>query len=265
MTWSLSLALLSWALLIWVLYFFQQVLGGFWKYQKALLPVGGENVDMTLGIQNTYVKDNQFTTDLVNWMYEQAEKSNKAKNSDQGNMDKAITSRMDSNMTSFYSRYYKLAKDKKETTATRSVRQTVLDMIKEYQKASDNGYVTSAQKTVYDVIKSTGETDNLPGVMPSTIKDVNDKTHTLSDMQYVEYQTDYNRLYWEYATDYISKASTAEAKEKALAKAKRDAKEEATNRVLKRIGAPTQKWGGSKSNSWGSSNSNWGSWGNSWD
>ena len=26
MTWSLSLALLSWALLIWVLYFFQQVL-----------------------------------------------------------------------------------------------------------------------------------------------------------------------------------------------------------------------------------------------
>lgn len=246
-------------------YFFQQVLGGFWKYLKALSPVGGENVDLTLGVQNTYIKDNQFTTDLVNWMYEQAEKSAKAKNSAPGNMDKAIAARMDSNMTSFYSRYYKLAKDKKETTATRGVRQTVLNMIKEYQKASDNNYVTPYQKAVYDVIKATGETDNLPSVMPSTIKDANDKTHTLSDMQYVEYQTDYNRLYWEYATDYISKASTAEAKEKALAKAKRDAKEEATSRVLKRIGAPTQKWGGSKSNSWGSSNSNWGSWGNSWD
>ena len=218
-------------------YFFQQVLGGFWKWQKALLPVGGENVDKTLGVKNTYVKDNQYTTDLVNWMYDQAEKSTKAKNSNPGDMDAAITAKMDSNMTTFYSRFYGLSKDAKETTATRGARQVVLDMILEYQKATDNGSLTPAQRAAYAVAKKQGETENLPSVMQTTVKDGDGKTHTLSSVQYVEYQTDYLRLYWENVEANLD-TSAADAQQIATLKAaKQIAKEEATRRTLARIGA----------------------------
>lgn len=218
-------------------FFFQQVLGGFWKWQKALFPVGGENVDFTLGVQNTYVKDNQYSTDLVNWMYDQADKSAKKKNSNPTDMDAAITAKMDSNMTTFYSRFYALSKDKQETAASRGARQTVLDMILEYQKATDSGATTAAQRAVYDVAKKKGSTDVLPSVMQTTVKDGNKKTHTLSPAQYVEYQTDYLRLYWEHVEDGY-RASMSDAEKAAFLKnAKTVAKKEATNRTLARIGA----------------------------
>ena len=218
-------------------YFFQQVLGGFWKYQKALLPVGGENVDKTFGVQNTYVKDNQFTTDLVNWMYDQADKSAKEKNSNPADMNAAITAKMDNNMTTFYSRFYSLSKDTKETTASRGARQTVLDMILEYQKATDSGATTAAQRAVYAVAKKQGNTEALPSVMQTTVKDGNERTHTLSSVQYVEYQTDYLRLYWEHVEDGLSASMSDAEKAAVLKQAKAVAKEEATNRTLARIGA----------------------------
>lgn len=218
-------------------YFFNSVLGGWWKSQKALFPVGKENVDFTLGVQNSYIKDNQYSTDLVNWLYDKAEASQKAKNSDSGNMEKAITYKMDSNMTTFYSRYYKLAKNGAETTATRTTRQTVLNMILEYQKAADNGKLTAAQRAVYAVCERQGSTENLPSVMQSTIKDGNEVPHTLSDVQYVEYQTDYLRLYWNYVEANLNPRDT-QAQQAAVLKAAKDvAKQEATNRVLARIGA----------------------------
>ena len=217
-------------------YFFQQVLGGFWKWQKALLPVGGENVDKTLGVKNTYVKDNQFTTDLVNWMYDQADKSKKAKNSDPGNMEKAITAKMDSNMTGFYSNFYGLAKDVTETPQIRGARQSVLDMIREYQKATDSGATTAAQRAVYAVAEKQGSTENLPSVMDTTVKDGNGKTHTLSPVQYVEYQTDYLRLYWESVESNLNTSATDAQQIAVLKSAKQIAKEEATRRTLSRIG-----------------------------
>ena len=216
-------------------YFFNSVLGGWWKYQKALFPVGSENVDLTLGVQNSYIKDNQYSTDLVNWMYNQADASAKAKNSDSKNMDKAITAKMDGNMTTFYSRYYALAKNSQETAASRATRQTVLDMIREYQKATDLGATTKAQEAVYAICKKQNSTELLPSVMQSTVKDGNDVMHTLSDMRYVEYQTDYLRLYWEYVEDNLHGKQTDAEKAAVLKAAKTVAKEKATNRTLARI------------------------------
>jgi len=218
-------------------YFFQQVLGGWWKAQKALFPVGSENVDYTLGVRNTYVKDNQYSTDLVNWMYDKADASNRAKKSDPTDMDKAITATMDSRMTDFYSRYYKLAKNQRETTATRATRQTVLDMITEYRKASDTGSLTAAQRAVYELCEAVGSTDNLPAVMPVEVKDGNGAKHALSELQYVEYQTEYNRLYWEHVEDTMLGAGTTAEKNAVLKAAKDVAKTQATDRVLARIGA----------------------------
>lgn len=218
-------------------YFFNSTLGGWWKAQKALFPVGKENVDLTLGVQNTYIKDNQYSTDLVNWLYDKADASRRAKNSDQKNMEKAITYKMDDNMTTFYSRYYKLAKNQPETTATRATRQIVLDMILEYRKSADTGSATKAQDAVFAVCDKEGSTEFLPSVMQSTIKDGGGTPHTLSDVQYVEYQTDYLRIYWENVEQNLTGVKTDAEKVAILKSAKEVAKEQATNRTLKRIGA----------------------------
>lgn len=223
-------------------FFFQQILGGWWKSQKALFPVGGENVDYTLGVRNTYVKDNQYSTDLTNWLYDRADKTARAKNSNPTDIDKAISAKWDSNMTSFYGKYYKQAKNKSETTATRATRQTVLDMIHEYQKGIDSNYKTKTQKAVEKVCKEQNSTEYLPSVMSVTVKDANDKEHTLSDIQYVEYQTDYLRLYWETIEDSLPEAQSASERARIVEAAKRVAREKAQANTLKRIGAGTSKF-----------------------
>lgn len=217
-------------------YFFNAVFGGFWKTQKALFPVGGESVDKTLGIQNTYIKDNQYSTDLVNWLYDQAELSAQKSNSDPDDMDKAIQKKMDSNMTSFYSRYYALSKNVPETTASRGTRQLVLDMIREYQKATEQGSTTRAQEIVYDVCRESGSTKYLPSAVQQSIKDTNGVSHTLSDAQYVEYQTDYLRIYWETVESAASMSSSMEERKEAILSAKSVAEDAAKSRALKRIG-----------------------------
>lgn len=228
-------------------YFFQQILGGWWKTQKALFPVGGGNVDYTLGVRNTYIKDNQYSTDLTNWLYDRADKTARAKKSNPTDIDKAISAKWDSNMTQFYGTYYKQAKNKSDTTATRGTRQLVLDMILEYQKGIDNDYKTKTQKAVEKVCKEQNSTEYLPSVMPVEVKDGKDKKHTLSDIQYVEYQTDYLRLYWETIEEALPDAQSATERAQIITAAKRVAKEQATARTLNRIAAPssdfTKKYG----------------------
>ena len=223
-------------------FFFQQTLGGWWKNQKALFPVGEENVDYSLGVKNTYVKDNQYSTDLTNWLYDRADATARAKSSNPTDIDKAISAKWDNNMTSFYGKYYKQAKNKSETTATRGTRQLVLDMIREYQKGIDNGYKTEGQKAVEAVCKKENSTEFLPSVMPATVKDGNDKKHELSDVQYVEYQTDYLRLYWEMVEDCLPDAKTDAERAEVILAAKKVAREKATERTLARIGAPKTKF-----------------------
>ena len=92
-------------------FFFQQTLGGWWKAQKALLPVGSENVDLTLGVQNTYVKDNVYSQDIVNRLYDYAEASGQKSKSHPDDIEAAIMAKRDANMTEFYSRDLKRSKD----------------------------------------------------------------------------------------------------------------------------------------------------------
>jgi len=219
-------------------YFMQQVLGGWWKGQKALFPVGEKNVDWTLGVGNTYVKDNQYSTDLTNWLYDRKDTTERAKNSDPNNIDKALAAKWDSFMTDFYGTYYKKAKNT-DTTATRGTRQLVLDMIREYQKGIDGEYKTEWQKAVEAVCIKKGSTEYLPSVMPGEVKDGKGKKHELSDVQYVEYQTDYLRLYYEMIEETMSDSMSTEAKANILEAAKNVAKQRATERTLQRIGAPT--------------------------
>ena len=219
-------------------YFFQNTLGGFWKAQKAIFPVGEENRDWSFGIQGSYIKDNQYSQDLTNWLYDQAEKSSQAKKSDPANMDKAIAAAMDDRMVEFYSSYNKLAKNTPDTVVNRGTRQTVLDAIYEYRKAHDHNITTDAERMAYGVCKELGGTELLPSCLPVTVKDGDEKTHSLSASQYVEYQFDYNRLYWEYVEDMLSPSQSADERAAVLRAAKTLAKEEATNRILSELRAP---------------------------
>ena len=222
-------------------FFFQQILGGWWKYQKALFPLGEKNVDYTLGVGNTYVKDNQFSTDLTNWLYDRADATTKSKNSNPDDISKAITAKWDSNMVDFYGTYYKKAKGDPKSTAARGTRQLVLDMIREYQKGIDGNYKTSWQEAVEKVCEDKDSTEYLPSVMSGEVTDGNDKKHALSDVQYVEYQTDYLRLYWEIVEETMSTKMTTAEKANILTSAERAAREKATERTLKRIGASVPK------------------------
>ena len=222
-------------------YFFSQVLGGWWKSQKALFPVGGENVDYTLGIQNSYIKDNLYSNDIVNRLYDMAEKSQQAKNSDPGDIDKAISAKRDSNMTTFYSRYNSISKNS-SGTASRGTRNKVIETLYEYEKAAEANDYTRAEKAVLDVVRAAGDTGTyMPSVMNTVVKDGNGKQHSLSDVQYVEYQTDYLRIYYEIIEDALPAAKNAAERAAIVKHAKETAKNTATDRTLARIAAPAVK------------------------
>lgn len=214
-------------------YFFGQVLGGFWKSQKALFPIGGENVDLTLGVQGTYVRDNQYSTDLVNTLYDMKDGAEKAKNSDPTNMEKSVRFKWLNNMTTFYSRYSKLSKNVAKSTQSRATRQTVLNMIAEMNKSASSGQRTSLQEEVEQLCIKNNTTELMPSVMPDIIKQ-DGAAYPLTDSQYVAYQTEYNSLYWEFAGDALGNSKGMPSVTIVLA-AKARAKEEATNRTLKRM------------------------------
>lgn len=225
-------------------YFFNNVLGGWWKYQKALFPVGEENWDWTLGVKNTYIKDNQYSQDLVNWLYDKAEKTSQTSKSDPDNISKKITAKTDSNMTTFYGNYNKLSKSDTKSTAARGTRQLVLDMIREYQKATDNKSQTDAEKEVYAICEAHGDVDILPGVMNTSIKDADGKEYTLSAVDYVEFQTDYLGIYWESVSQALDGVKGDAQRYSVLKSVKDAAKEQAKVRALKRMGAKTTTaWG----------------------
>lgn len=229
-------------------YALQQTLGGFWKYQKALFPVGSENVDLTLGVQNRYVKDNQYSTDLVNRMYDRAAASDAAKKSDPMNNRKAVAAAMDSRIKDFYSNYYSVAKN--NTELQRGTRQEVLNILLEYEKESEHGYQaddpasannyihTPTHAAICEISVREGDTALLPSTMNVKIKDGNGVEHLLSDVEYVEYQTDYLRRYYEYIEDTLPKAKSEKQEAAIIRAAKNYAKDGAQDRVLKRIGAP---------------------------
>ncbi len=215
----------------------KSVFGGFWTTQKALLPVGEAERDFFLGVANTYVKDNQYSTDLINRIFDRAESSQKDFKSDPSDISKSITAKMDSKQTEFYSTYSKLAKNTPESDSARRTRQTVLDIMYEYEKAAEAGYKTHAQSAVYAVIEATGATELLPSVMNPYVKDSSKKQHDLSAAQYVEFQTDYNALYWNYVEDHLEPSMSIREKTAVIRSAKEIANAVAKDKALKRNGA----------------------------
>ena len=218
-------------------YFFQNTLGGWWKNQQALFPMDNSNVDYTLGVASTWVRDNLYSTDIVNTMYDNATAAKRAANSDPDNGGKAAWNQQCNQMATFYSRFYGLTKGN-SGEQTRISRRTVLDMISDFNDSYGNGNETPEQKAVYDIVRSTGNTAILPVAMQTTIKydSLSGKQEIeLSPDAYVEYQTEYNALYWEraviLATRYANHPETAAEKIEAM---KKEVREQATESALRR-------------------------------
>ena len=219
-------------------YAFGQLLGGFWKYQRALFPVGEANIDYSLGVKNTYFKDNQYSNDIINWMYDNADKSSRAAKSDPDNIDKAIANKLDNSLKEFYSSYYGLAKGKPETKQRRATRQDVIDIIYEYRKAVEGDYYKKIINDVKEFCKKVGDESYLPAVMQTKIKDGKKKEHELTDSQYVEYQTYYLTTYWDLAEDSLRGVGNDKKTAAILKEVQTVAREEATNKMLASMGLP---------------------------
>ena len=213
----------------------QQTLGFMWKYQKAVFPVDASRRDATLGVKNRYVKDNVYSQDLVNWLYDKKDQSEKDHANNKADVGKAITAKTDNAMTTFYARFNSINKGNTNADSQRAARQTVLNMIDEYRTSSDAGAETRTQSLVYDIVRKSGATELLPSTMQTYIN-AGGARYDLSDSQYVEYQTLYNGFYWTLAENALTGNLSDVEKRKYLRQIKELAKEKASDKIMRRAG-----------------------------
>ena len=228
-------------------YFGKNVLGGYWTYQTALFPVNdGKGVkgkrDWTLGVKNTYNKDNIYSQDLANWMYDKADESSMYAKSYPDNKTYLLESSQDSALTSYYSRAMGLVKDNADSAEYRIVKQSLLDSIKAYQKKSDRNAWTSSEKSVQSFVKKTGNKNVLPGALNTEITDSEGKKHSLKGREYIQYQKTYEQAYWKYVKEqFAGKKFSDEDAAQVLSTIKKTAKDVADATILKQKGVKVAK------------------------
>ena len=171
----------------------KNLLGGFYQWQQALLPVGGEP-DLSLGVASKWVKDPLYSTDITNRMYDRRDKLERMKNSHPGDMEIATEYRTVKDMATFYGRYYSLAKTEEETPHSREIREAVLDMIMGIEQ---NANKDPAYAFMLGVIEHEGSTECMPTVLDTTLKGDN-HFYSLNSEEYFMLQTRYNSLYYNY-------------------------------------------------------------------
>lgn len=229
-------------------YLGNQVLGYWWKIQKALFPVGEEYVDRSLGVKNTYFKDNVYSQDLVNWIYDSAEKSARKYKSSQDPKD-GIRAKNDDNMKKFYANFYRISKDVPDTPGLVRPRQLVLDMINDYRSFTDHEILTPVQEAVYGVAERTNNMELLPGVMKTEIK-TGETSVELAPITYVQYQTGYNETYWKYIEDNLDVKASDSQQASVISAAKKIAQAKAAKRAALFMGVTDYDVEDSKAEQW---------------
>lgn len=213
----------------------QQLFGGFWKTQKALLPMNPDKADYTLGLSNTYRRDSQYSTDLINDMYDIKAKATLAHNSDKDNMEKAIAYKEAGSMATFYSNYNKL-----EGSSDKATRQIVLDMIDEFVWTTQYGERSEIQKRLDKLCTEMGDTSYMCSALNPYVKDDDGNRHNLTAAQYVEYQGLFNSAYWQYVEKALMSSDSTQAKAIAVNQARARARSEADGIMLSRLGVDSK-------------------------
>ena len=220
-------------------YFGENFFGVLWDTPEAAFPINdGHGIvgtrDLSLGVYNKYFKDSSYSNDVVNWMYDEKDKSEANANHDEEDIDSAIKYKMDSNMTSFYSKFSKLNKSNL-TSAQREARFNVLDMLEGYRTATDENIFPEGLTIAMSVAKANNDTSALPAVMNTYVKDADKTQYDLSDVRYVEYQTLYNKYYYENIEELYDDSADDAIKLSLLKTCKSAALEKATNEMLKKF------------------------------
>ena len=222
-------------------HFGKNILGWMWSYPSAIFPINdGKGVkgkrDWTMGVKNTYLRDNVYSNDLGNWIYDKSGESSKMYKS-YGTNEQALESTLDSNMKSYYQNTIGLAKGQEDE---REIRRAALDKLKAYRKESDHGVKDADRKAIYDIVESNGNASILPGVMDTSIKS-DGKTYDLSGKEYMQYQDAYESYYYDLADDCI-KASDSEDKQSQISgELKQLAREQAMDEILSKKGIESGK------------------------
>lgn len=222
-------------------YFGNNVFGYWWKFPKAVFPVGGDP-DLTLGVKSTYKKDSLYSTDIVNWMYDYRDQTARAKGSDGTDPEKVFDAAMADRMAKFYSTFNRLNRAGTDAASKRNAREIALEMIYDYRQSVEAGTYPDAMKAVYKAMENVDDTTILPSVMREYVKDGDDVKIYLSDREYLDFVTDYNARYYGYAESRIKDGQTAAEQKAILSAAKKVALEGATNKILERLGAPATEY-----------------------
>ena len=212
-------------------------LGVMWEVPAAVLPIDdgkgtkGER-DWTVGIKNKYRKSAAYSNDISNWIYDERSKSEAKANHYEDDIDAAIAYKMDNLYASFYTNFNKLNKNN-HISSQKEAKYSVLDMLVGYRNAKENGIYPDGMVAVMSVIKNSKDTSLLPNAMNTYVKDKDKKQFDLSDVRYVEYQTLYNKYYFENAEEQLDLSSDINTQVSVLKKCKEAAKNKATNDMLK--------------------------------
>lgn len=198
--------------------------GGAWEIMKSWTPNSlfreGDTSNVSTAIGNRWVRDASYSTDVINRMYDLRDKANVAKNDNEEDMEAAIRYKWYSGLTSFYSRYNKLAKEQPDSAQKRATRQTVLDMIDGSLESAEGKVVTYGKEQLEAYVERTGDTTVMPGVMNPYIKygknDANQQDLTADE--YVQFQLLYNTYYWESVTELFELSDIGEFTDIALKK-----------------------------------------------
>ena len=217
-------------------HFGENVLGFMWKYPEALFPIDdGKGTkgkrDFTLGVGKTYIRDNTYSNDVTNYIYDKANESAMEHNS---TGEKAAEAKADSNMSQFYTTFNKLSKEEPESNEKRSARKNVLNDLLDYRDKT--GSLPTTQQEIYDMVDRTGDTSLMPGVMKSTIKDAEGNEHSLTSGEYVNLQKSYEDYYWRYAGESFNNSEPDDKKAYVLEQAAKLAKEQAQSDMLNQKG-----------------------------
>ena len=224
-------------------YFCSNMLGGFWKAQKALLPMEGKS-DWSLTMGSRFVKDSLYSTDIVNMAYDLRDKLETTASGKAATTEDIIRAKFADKTVSFYGKYNSLAKAEPETTAARFTRQVVLDILN-----GTNGYLRGwgGSDSMDWVVKVIAESESMnaeklpiPNFMSDTIKDVAGNERKLTAAQYVTYQEIYNTEYWKYV-DILRQSGETENLYNALSVAKDAAQEYADSVMLATLDGRTPK------------------------
>lgn len=218
-------------------HFADNTLGVMWEVPAAVLPIDdgkgtkGER-DWTVGIKNKYRKSAAYSNDISNWIYDERSKSEAKANHNEDDIDAAIAYKMDNLYASFYTNFNKLNKNN-HTSSQKEAKYSVLDMLVGYRNAKENGIYPDGMVAIMSVIKNSKDISLLPNAMNTYVKDKDKKQFDLSDVRYVEYQTLYNKYYFENAEDQLDLSSDINTQVSVLKKCKEAAKNKATNDMLK--------------------------------